>query len=340
MKQNVEEGAVNLGRVLLYERIDPRDDSPAWLREQGFEVVLGRANDHAGYGHYTDADLIEDAQGCVGLLGSGGATIDRRVIEALPQLRYIAKIGIGVDNIDVAAATGRGIRVTNTLDGNDAAAVAEHAIALLLALRKRLSVWTPSFMRSGGWRGNLFSSMLQGSTVGVVGFGRIGRAVAHRLSCWDVEILAYDPFAGADRPDGVTFVALDELLARSDAVTLHCPPTDANFHLIDADALALMKRSAVLINTGRGSLVDSAALRDALAGERLAGAALDVYESEPPDAGDALFVLPNVIATPHVASWTLEGYLGRRRQAATNLLAMARGDVPENLINPAVSAVR
>ncbi len=323
-------------RVLTYERTDPRDTSIAWMREQGIDVRHGRADADPAFRHYAAAEIVADAQGCVAVLGSSAASFPRGVIKALPELRFISKIGIGVDTIDVAAATERGILVSNTPDAAGVAAVAEHAIALMLALRKRLPTWTPAFMRAGGWRGEEFASMMEGTSVGIVGFGRIGRAVARRLSGWDVTLLAHDPLPVLP-VDGVTMLALPDLLAQADIVTLHCGATASNRHMIDGAALARMRPGALLINTGRGSLVDAAALVSALRGERLAGAGLDVFEQEPPDPADPLFTLPNVVVTPHSATRTLDAFLGRRMQAARNLAAMMTGAPCPDIVNPPVS---
>jgi len=324
-------------RVFAYERLDVRDTSIDWLSSRGVEIRFGSAQRQAGFRRYSEELFIEEAQGCDALLGSSSALIGRRVIEALPDLAFICKFGIGVDSIDVGAATEHGILVTNTPDEAGVVAVAEHAIALILALRKRLTVWTPASMKAGGWRGSEYAGMVRGMTVGIIGFGRIGHAVASRLAGWNVTILAYDVrhVESDDKADdGVVRVALDELLRRADVVTLHCGATPQNGHLIDHAALARMKESALLINTGRGSLVDPVALVQALRSGRLAGAGLDVYEQEPPDPQNELFTLPNVVTTPHVAAWTLDVVLDRRARAARNLHALLRGEACADVVNP------
>jgi D-3-phosphoglycerate dehydrogenase len=326
-------------RVLLFERTDPRDESIAWLRNQGCDVQSGRADADPSFKSYTEAEIIAEAQGFDAVLGSSGARFPRAVIEALPRLRYISKLGIGVDTIDIAAASEHGILVSNTPESAGVMAVAEHAIAIMLAVCKRLTVWTPEFFRRGGWRDATFAGMLEGSTIGIIGFGRIGRAVAQRLAGWGVHILAYDPFPGPAMA-GVAMVSLPELLARADVVTLHCGATAENRHLIDGAALAQMKATAVLVNTGRGSLVDSAALLAALKTNRIAGAALDVFETEPPDPNDGLFTLGNVIVTPHAATRTARVFLDRRWQAARNLWAMLNNAPCDDVVNPEARALR
>ncbi|MGQ3004409.1 MAG: NAD(P)-dependent oxidoreductase, partial [Hydrogenophaga sp.] len=149
--------------------------------------------------------------------------VTREVMAALPGLQVISKIGVGVDTVDVAAASNLGIAVCNTPGGNDSVAVAEHAMTLLLALRKQLHVWTRGYLQGGGWRSpQVFAGGLDGSTLGIVGFGRIGRALAQRVAGWNVRVLVHDPLA-RDLPAGVQAVGMDELLAQSDAVSLHCP---------------------------------------------------------------------------------------------------------------------
>jgi D-3-phosphoglycerate dehydrogenase len=329
----------SLARVLTYERTDPRDDSIAWMRAQGLAVQPGRADADPAFKQFSEEAIIAEAQDFDAVLGSSSAHFTRRVIEALPKLRFISKLGIGIDTIDVKAATERGILVSNTPEEAGVAAVAEHAIAILLAVNKRLTVWTPGFFRAGGWRGETFAGMLDGQTIGIIGFGRIGRAVAQRLAGWNVVIVAYDPFPGAPFP-GVTMVELDALLERADIVTLHCGATGRNRHLIDAAALRRMKPSATLVNTGRGSLVDSTALVAALRSGALAGAAIDVFETEPPDPNDPLFELENVIVTPHAATRTVRVFLDRRWMAARNLCDMARGEPCANIVNPTARGTR
>ena len=311
--------------VLLWERLDPQDESVDWLRRQGLDVRLGRHNDDRAGARYAEAELIADATDCVGMLGSGGAQITRTVLQALPRLRVVSKVGVGVDNIDVSAASERRIAVCHTPDEDDAVAVAEHALALLLALRKRLNVWNCALLRDHGWRSaTTFASRLEGSTVGIVGFGRIGRALAQRLTGWGVQILACDPQPGM-LPPGVRAATLVDLLSASDTVSLHCPALPGGAALLDAVALARMRPGAVLVNTARGSLVDTLALVEAVRSGSLSGAAIDVFDPEPPDPTHPLLSLPQVICTPHVASWTREGYYRRRRQAAENMVRQLRG---------------
>ncbi|WP_234264781.1 2-hydroxyacid dehydrogenase [Hydrogenophaga sp. NFH-34] len=323
-----------LAPILIWERVLAEDPSVPWLREQGFDVRLGRPNHDPAYRDHRSADFIEDAQGCAAALVSGGLRITGAVMDALPDLKVLSKIGVGVDTIDVAAATERGIRVCNTPGGNDSVFVAEHAMALILALRKQLHVWTREHLQQGGWRRpQVFSAPMDGQTVGIVGFGRIGRALAQRLAGWNVNVLAHDPFA-KDLPDGVRSVTLAELLAASDVVSLHCPPPADGRPLLDAAALAGMRRGAMLVNTARATLVDRDALIRSLDSGALAAAAYDVFDPEPPARDDPLLAHPRVLCTPHVASWTWQGFFGRREQAARNIALVLQGRPGASIVNP------
>ncbi|MDE3176844.1 MAG: hydroxyacid dehydrogenase [Pseudomonadota bacterium] len=323
--------------ALAFERYDPTDASIAWLRERGLEVRMGHPLWVTPFTRYSEDELIAAAQDCVALMGASGTRISRRVIEALPKLRYISKYGIGFDSIDIEAATEHGVLVSNTPNEYQWFTVSEHAIAMMLALAKQFSTWTPEFMRAGGWRGLTHSAILRGATVGIVGLGRIGRGVAQRLVGWEVRLLGYDPHI-AEAPPGVELAPLNALIAQADFLTLHAAPSADNRHLMNRAAFAAMKPTAYVVNTGRGSLIDYAALREALASGEIAGAALDVFDQEPPRPDDPLFAMPNVICTPHVAAWTKPGTEGIGWHAARNLWAMISGEGPVDLVNPEAKA--
>jgi len=331
--ERADRGPPRPWRAFVFERFEPSEKSLDWLRSKGVELTLGYCMWESPFWRYSEDEFIATAQGHVAVMGASGTRITRRIIEALPDLRCISKFGIGYDSIDIEAATEHGVLVANTPEDSQVTTVCEHAIGLILALKKQLLIWTPEFMRQGGWRGTVFATSIKGSTVGIVGLGRIGTGVAERLAGWDVRILGYDPYLD-QAPGGVTLTDLDTLLSESDIVTLHAAPTAENRHLIDGRAFGLMKSAAILVNTGRGWLLDYEALRDSLAEGRIAGAALDVYDREPPDPADPLFTMPNVICTPHVAAWTLAGIENVGWHAARNLWAMISREGYADVVNP------
>lgn len=256
---------------------------------------------------------------------------DAAVLAAAPQLRVIARVGVGVDSIDLDAATQAGVIVTITPGANEAT-VAEHTIAMALALLRRLCEQDAA-VRRGEWNrtGAHLPASLAGATVGLVGFGRIGRLVAQRLDGFDVRILASDPGV----PPGPGLVPLDELLRAADVVSLHCPLLPATRHLIGAPELQLMRPHALLVNTARGGVVDEAALLDALERGRLRGAALDVFEQEPPrDA--RLLALPNVLLSPHNAGLSEQSVHEMTCRATASVIDVLAGRAPAHAANPAV----
>ena len=320
--------------VFVHEILDPSGQSLHWLEEQGVQVDRGVTTWSAET--FSEDELIERGKGHVALMGASTHRISRRVIEALPDLAFISKYGIGVDAIDVAAATEHGVLVTNTPVVENVEAVAEYTIAAILALRKQLLFYSAERLRAGGWRTpDAWGDFVWRRTIGLVGYGRIGRAVARRLQGWDVEIVAYDPYQRID-DSRVRQVELEELLRESDVVSLHALATDENRHMIDEAALALMKPSAILVNSARGSLVSLDALHDALADRRLAGAALDAYDGEPPEVDHPVFTLPGVIATPHASAWVKETFQRISDQGAQNVYLALTGEEPEFSVNPAV----
>lgn len=267
------------------------------------------------------------------------APITARVIDAAPRLRHIQKHGVGVDAIDVAHATARGIPVSFTPEAN-ATAVAEHAVTAALAAFKRLAV-QDAIVSAGKWRAAMILPVheLAGRTAGVVGGGRIGRKVIHALvHGFGMRGLVFDPYLTphdvADEDVELTD-SLHELLRRADLVSLHVPLTPATRHLIDADALAEMRPTAVLVNTCRGPVVDEAALAEALWDERIAGAAIDVFADEPPGSSP-LVEAPNVLLTPHFAGLTVESNRRMAVHAAEEIRRVLAGEPPRWCINPAV----
>ena len=286
--------------------------------------------------------LLKKIQGIDGLLCLLTDPIDASLLDAAgKQLKVISNCAVGVDNIDLTAATSRGIPVGNT-PGILTETTADFAFALLMASARRV-VEADAYVRQGSWQTwgltLLMGQDIAGASLGIVGYGRIGRALARRASGFGMRILIHDPsnvpgFAGS-RP-AVEAVDLPTLLAESDFVSLHLPLTSETRHLIGAEEMALMKPTAILINTARGPVVDQMALFEALTSNQLGGAALDVTDPEPISPDDPLLSLPNVILAPHIASASHATRGKMAQMAVDNLLAGLRGERLPNCVNPEV----
>jgi phosphoglycerate dehydrogenase-like enzyme len=299
------------------------------LREAGFEPVYpGRR------AQLTEEELLE-ALGGVSAVVAGSEPYTARVLAAHPALRVIARVGVGYDAVDLAAATARGIAVT-IAPGTNQDAVAEHTFSLILALAKGL-VRQHLATRAGGWPRGV-TLPVRGRTLGIAGLGRIGKAVALRGEAFGMHLLAYEPFpdtafAAAHR---VGLVPFERLLAEADYLTLHLPLTPESRGLINRRTLALMKPGAFLINTARGGLVCEDDLAEALRSGRLAGAGLDVFETEPPGR-PPLFELDSVVLTPHAAGGDTQSLADMALSAAEAVAALSRGEWPaEKVVNPEV----
>ncbi|MEA2684274.1 MAG: glyoxylate reductase [Chloroflexota bacterium] len=278
------------------------------------------------------------AEGCRGMLTLVRDRVDAELLEALPELRAIANYGVGYDNIDIVEATRRGIVVTNTPDVLTAA-TADLAFALLLACTRRLGEGE-RLVRSGGFGGwdpqMLLGLELEGATLGLLGVGRIGLAVARRATGFGMKLLHVSRHESAEATAlGSRRVELNELLDASDVVSIHVSLNDDTRHIIDASALRRMKPTAYLVNTARGPIVDEVALAQALREGWIAGAGLDVYEREP-QVEPALLELDNVVLLPHLGSATTRARSEMARVAATNLVAALSGHRPPNPVNPEV----
>ncbi len=267
--------------------------------------------------------LLVDVDGYI----AGLDQIDAAALAAAPCLRVVARYGVGVDNVDLEAARGRGVVVTNT-PGANAGAVAELTVALMLNLLRPIAAAAEA-TRAGGWP-RLSGLSLEGRCVGLVGFGAIGRAVARRLVGFGCRVLAYDPVPATEfaRAHDVTLLPLDALLSQADIVSLHAPVLPATRGLVNAAFLEHLKPGAFLINTARGELVDEAALYEALASGRLAGAALDAFAQEPPAPDSPLLRLPNVLPTPHMGAHTDGAGTAMGRMALADCLAVLQGHEP------------
>lgn len=238
---------------------------------------------------------------------------DAGLIAAATKLKVIARAGVGVDNVDLEAASAKGIAVMNTPAGNTVA-TAELAFGLMLALARHIPQAYDS-MQAGKWdRKSFMGTELRGKTLGIIGFGRIGRAIAKRAAAFEMSVIAYDPYVTA--ADGVELVDLPTLYGRADYITLHSLVNDQTYHMINAESLAQMKRGVRIVNAARGALIDEAALAEAIKNGQVAGAALDVYEEEPPPAGHPLIGLAGVIDTPHLGASTEEAQVAVAIEAA------------------------
>jgi D-3-phosphoglycerate dehydrogenase / 2-oxoglutarate reductase len=288
----------------------------------------------------SEDDLIGEARDCDAVMNQY-ARVGARTIAAMERCRVIARYGVGVDIVDVEAATRRGILVTNVRD-YCTEEVADHAVALWLALARKLFQYDRG-THEGVWRWQSGRPIrrLRGQVMGIVSFGRIGQAIAERARAFGVEVVAYDPYVpeatvaahGARRADK------DELLSRADVVMMQVPMTPETRHFLGAREFALMKPGALVVNTGRGPTIDNAALYDALVSGRVAGAGLDDPEEEPAKrarwdpADNPLFSLPNVIVTPHAAYYSEESIRMAREIATTEVARVLTGERPLNPVN-------
>ncbi len=307
------------------------DPGPAILAEAG-EVVTYPADRPLD-----EASIRQAAEGCTGIVSQLMDPI-RETVLSTPGLKCVSNVAVGFDNIDVPAATAHKVMATNTPGVLDDA-TADFAFTLLMATARRV-VEADNFTRAGKFHGWAIDMMLGydvfGATLGIVGIGRIGRGVAHRAKGFNMRVLYYDPQplpAEAEEQLGAHGVDLNRLVAESDFISVHTPLTKDTHHLISTAQFNAMKRSAILVNTSRGPVVDEAALVEALTAKKLAGAGLDVYEREPA-VHPGLLAMPNVVLTPHIASATIRTRSEMSAMAARNMATAIRGGKPPNLLNP------
>jgi D-3-phosphoglycerate dehydrogenase len=286
-----------VSRVVVAEKV--ASGGLDMLRKAGHEVV-----DLAGAPREKLLAALAQADA---LLVRSATKVDEALFAAAPRLTVVARAGVGVDNVDVPAASARGVLVLNSPTGNVVSAV-EHTFALLFALLRRIPAASAS-MAAGRWEKSKFlGSELSGKTLGIIGLGQVGSRVAARARAFEAHLLGHDPYLPVEKAKemGVPLATLEALLESSDIVTLHSTAMEKGRPLIGEAEIARMKPGAVLVNVARGSLVDRAALYEALKAGRLSGAALDVFDPEPPDPADHLLRLPNVVATPHLGAATVE----------------------------------
>lgn len=303
------------------------------LKQAGMEVRIHAGSSPPGYDQ-----LVKEAEDADALLTLLSDQIDDNLLAHATNLKIIANYAVGYNNIDIEACTRRNICVTNTPDVLTDA-TADLSFTLMLSVAKRITEGD-HMVRSGQFKGwgpmLLLGGDITGRTLGIIGAGRIGSAVARRAAGFDMKILYYDlePNPALDK-GGAEFSDLDNLLSESDFITIHVPLIESTFHLIDKQKLAMMKPTAYLINTSRGPVVDEKALVIALREKTIAGAGLDVFEDEPRLA-DGLADLPNTVLLPHIASATVETRTRMSVMAAENIIQRANGEVPENLVNTEV----
>jgi D-3-phosphoglycerate dehydrogenase len=309
-------------RILIADSLDP--SGLALLKESGADVHLLSAEDKPRI-----QEILPDFDA---LVVRSATTVTAELLRAGKRLKVVGRAGIGVDNVDVAAATDLGILVVNAPTANLMSAT-EHTFALLLSLARRVP-YADASTKAGNWDRKILGVELQGKTLGIIGFGRIGQRVAARARGFDMNVVAYDPFldAAAARKLEVELLSLEDLLGRADAITLHTPLTEQTRNLLDAKRLALMKKGALLVNCARGGVVDEAALLAALESGHLGGAALDVFAEEPPK--DLTLVRhPKVVATPHLGAQTREAQERISTETAEMVLAALQGSLAVAAVN-------
>lgn len=328
-----KKGVRSLAQVQIWASVPLQPEALELLQSVASVTRSRLGNESAWYEEAAGADII---------MVRGSTFVTGEVMDRLgPRLRLIARTGIGIDRIDLDAATERGIMVINTPDG-PTESTAEHAIALLLNLSKQVMVGDRR-LRTG----QPFPVLAEiapglevaGATLGLVGLGRIGSRVAPIARVLGMQVLAYDPFIDPQRAQALNvelLPTLEALLPRAQVVSLHCPAMPQTYHIINAETLKLMPRGSYLINVARGALVDHDALLDALRSGHLAGAGLDVFDPEPPAANHPLFSLPNTICTPHIGSYTTAGLLRMQMMACEQIVSILRGEQPVNLVNAEV----
>lgn len=312
------------------------------IQDTGLEILRGKADFKIWEkeGAPPRNELLADVKDVEGLLSGLPIKVDAELFNAAPKLKVVSNYAVGYDNIDVAEATKRGICVTNTPEVLTPA-TADLTFALILASARRI-IEASAFLRSGDWKvwhpELMVGQEVAGSTIGIIGMGQIGQAVARRAKGFDMSILYFDT---TRRPEiesslGAKYVQVDELLKQSDFVTLHCVLNDSTRGLIGEKELRSMKKTAILVNAARGPLVDQKALYKACSEKWIWGAGLDVFEKEPVPLDEPLLTLPNVTTVPHIGSASRVSRNGMALRSAENLVAALRGEKPRDLVNKEV----
>lgn len=307
--------------------------------DTSFEKSIARAAgvDFAVFQDRSPEGIIEnlaDAEGAVMAYGS----YTREVFEALPQLKVVSRYGVGFDSIDVKAATDHGVAVC-TVPGYGTEVVSDHAITLAMGVLRRVNE-VDADMRAGMWnyRAHLPLGQAYGRTFGVVGMGEIGRAVARKANGLGFQVICSSRSLkpGRRTPEGYPIYTLEDLLKTADVVSFHCALTPETHHLLNTERLAMMKPTAVVVNTSRGQVVDTVALAEALSAGKLWGAGIDVFESEPIDFEHPLMKAPHTLLTPHMAYWSEESGRELRTRTMNNAIDVLCGRKPADCLNPEV----
>lgn len=311
-------------KVLVMDGVSEQGLAP--LRQhQDIELVIGQK--------MTEDELVEVIGQYDGMIVRSATKVTARVVEAAAKLKVIGRAGVGVDNIDKVAATNKGILVVNAPDGNTIAA-AELTMAMMLGLARKVPM-ACSKLKNGCWDKKAFLGVeLRGKTLGVIGLGRIGSAVAKRAQAMEMNIIAYDPYISEEHAKkmAIEIVTLNELFNRADIITIHMPKTKETYHMINKEALEIMKEGVRIINCARGGIVDEAALYEYMVAGKVAGAALDVFETEP-CTESPLLQLDNFIATPHLGASTEEAQINVAVDVAEEIVSALRGELVKNAVN-------
>ena len=311
-------------KVLVMDGVSEQGLQPL-LKETDIEVVMGSK--------MTEDELIGVIGDYDGMVVRSATKVTPRVLENAPKLKVVGRAGVGVDNIDLNAATGHGVLVVNAPDGNTIAAT-EHTIAMMLALARNIPQAVAK-MKNGVWDKKAFLGVeLRNKVLGIIGLGRIGSAVARRAQALEMDIVAYDPFITEEKAGqmGIKLAPLEDVLKQADFITIHMPKTKDTYHILDDKAFSIMKDGVRILNCARGGIVDEEALYKYMTAGKVAGAALDVFEKEPYSEGP-LLTLDNFIATPHLGASTAEAQLNVAYDVAEEIVDALRGKVVRNTVN-------
>jgi len=329
---------VNLSKKVCISGPTDRPWVEAELRAAGCEVVLGKSVEEFPEHHYHEEAFIDLIGNSDILLVSTRECVPRSVLEECKSLRGVVKASIGIENVDIEAATDMGILVCNSPVPENIIGVAEATVGLIAALMKRLKL-NEMDLHQGEWKKEINTGeLISGKTIGIIGLGRVGREVARRFQGWDIQLIAYDPYIQREefQAVGVQRANLDEVLRRSDVVSLHVVLTSETHHMIGLKEIRMMKPTAYLVNTSRGAVINQEELSHALGKQLIAGAALDVYEEEPLPLGNPLRSIDptRLILTPHSIGNSPVARDSGHRMAIQTIITLFGGEPPSSVLNP------